>query len=50
MNAIKEHILTGLMFFTGLLGLFSGEYIISSALFAASTYTSSVGASRRTVR
>lgn len=48
MNAIKNHILTGLVFITGLIGLFSGEYIISSALFAAATYTSSVGASHRT--
>lgn len=47
MKIVKEHFLTGLVFVTGLIGLFSGEYIISSALFAASTYTSSVLASRR---
>lgn len=33
---------TGLAFLTGIFGFMSGEYIISSALFAVTTYASSM--------
>jgi hypothetical protein len=46
MNILKDYFLTSLMFISGLIGLYSGEYIISSALFAASTYTASMLSSR----
>ncbi|MDT4332418.1 hypothetical protein ACQE3E_19245 [Methylomonas sp. MED-D] len=47
MSNLQRDILTGLIFVTGLVGFFSGEYIISSALFAASTYASNLGGDDR---
>lgn len=41
-NLIRD-IVTGLAFIAGIIGVISGEYIISSALFAATTYTSNMG-------
>jgi hypothetical protein len=42
MNNLSKHLLTGLLFITGIYGVFNGEFIISSALFAITTYTSSI--------
>jgi hypothetical protein len=42
MNGLIKNILTGLAFVTGIVGFMSGEYIISSALFAVTTYTSNI--------
>lgn len=44
MNGLIRNILTGLMFVTGIVGFLSGEYIISSALFAVTTYISNMNA------
>ncbi|MDD2762034.1 MAG: hypothetical protein PHH11_17295 [Methylomonas sp.] len=41
MNSLPK-ILTGLTFIAGMIGFINGEYIISSALFAATTYTSNM--------
>jgi CheY-specific phosphatase CheX len=42
MSDLYKDILTGLIFITGLLGFLSGEFIISSALFAAAAIASNV--------
>lgn len=42
MNDFYKDILTGTVFVTGLLGFVSGEFIISSALFATATIASNV--------
>ena len=42
MKDLYKDILTGLVFMTGLLGFLSGEFIISSTLFAASAIASNV--------
>lgn len=42
MNSLSKHLLTGVLFAVGLYGVVNGEYIISSALFAITTYTSSI--------
>ena len=42
MNNLSKHLLTGLLFVAGIYGIFNGEFIISSALFAITTYTSSI--------
>lgn len=44
MNGLLKNILTGLAFVTGVIEFMSGEYIISSALFAVTTYTSNINA------
>lgn len=44
MSRLIKHLITGLTFFAGIIGFVNGEYIISSALFAAATYTSNMGA------
>ena len=46
MTKIQRDILTGLVFVTGAISFISGEFIISSALFAATTYTSNLCVSR----
>ena len=40
MNELKKDILTATMFIAGLVGFISGEFIISSALFASAAITS----------
>lgn len=47
MSDFYKDILTGAIFITGLLGFVSGEYIISSALFAAATIASNVNHNRK---
>ncbi len=42
MNNLHLNILNGLIFMTGVIGFMSGEFIISSALFATTTYTSNI--------
>lgn len=42
MNNLYKDILTGLVFITGLFGFVSGEFIISSTLFAAATIASNI--------
>ena len=42
MNDFYKDILTGTVFATGLLGFVSGEFIISSALFATAAIVSNV--------
>jgi hypothetical protein len=41
--------LTGVAFVTGIIGFFEGEYIISSALFAFTTYTSAMNSDGKNV-
>jgi CheY-specific phosphatase CheX len=47
MNDLSKDILTGLVFITGLYGFVSGEYIISSTLFATATIASNVNQNRK---
>ena len=42
MNELQKDILTATMFVTGLVGYISGEFIISSTLFASAAITSNV--------
>ena len=42
MNELQKDILTATMFIAGLVGFISGEFIISSALFASAAITSNV--------
>lgn len=50
MNDLQKDILTGTIFITGLLGFISGEFIISSALFATSAIASNINLTRKKVR
>ena len=47
MSDFYKDILTGIMFITGLFGFLSGEFIISSALFASATVASNININRR---
>jgi len=47
MNDFYRDILTGVVFMTGLIGFLSGEYIISSTLFAAAAIASNVNINRK---
>ena len=47
MNDLYKDILTGLVFMTGLFGFISGEFIISSALFATAAIASNVNINRK---
>lgn len=47
MNDLYKDVLNGLVFMVGLLGFISGEFIISSALFATSAIASNVNSNRR---
>ncbi|MDO9270816.1 MAG: hypothetical protein Q7T96_17065 [Methylobacter sp.] len=47
MNDFYKDILTGTVFITGLLGFISGEFIISSALFATSAIASNINLNRK---
>jgi CheY-specific phosphatase CheX len=42
MNDFHKDVLIGLMFSVGILGFISGEFIVSSTLFAASAISSNV--------
>ncbi len=47
MKDLYKDILTGLVFMIGLLGFLSGEFIISSTLFAAAAIASNVNVNRK---
>jgi hypothetical protein len=47
MNDLQKDILNGLAFMTGVIGFMSGEFIISSALFASTTVASNVNINRK---
>ncbi|MBT9099985.1 hypothetical protein [Methylovulum psychrotolerans] len=47
MNDFYKDIVIGIVFATGLLGFVSGEFIISSALFATAAVASNVNTNRR---
>ncbi|MFK5949256.1 MAG: hypothetical protein QM500_10870 [Methylococcales bacterium] len=42
MNTLNKDIFTGLMFVSGLFGFISGEFIISSTLFASAAISSNI--------
>jgi hypothetical protein len=50
MSDLYKDILIGAVFITGLLGFFSGEYIISSTLFASAAIASNINLNRKKVR
>ncbi|MCF7965963.1 hypothetical protein V3O24_13175 [Methylobacter sp. Wu8] len=47
MNDLYKDILIGTVFITGLLGFISGEFIISSTLFATAAIASNVNLNRK---
>ena len=47
MNDLYKDILIGAVFATGLLGFVSGEFIISSALFATAAVASNISLNRK---
>jgi len=47
MNDLHKDILTGLVFIIGLFGFLSGEFIISSALFATAAIASNINVNRK---
>jgi CheY-specific phosphatase CheX len=47
MNDLQKDILNGLAFITGVIGFMSGEFIISSALFASTTVASNINLNRK---
>ena len=47
MNDLYKDILTGTLFVTGLIGFISGEFIISSTLFATAAVASNVNTNRK---
>jgi len=47
MNDFYKDILTGTIFIIGLLGFISGEFIISSTLFAAAAIASNINLNRK---
>ncbi|MDX8129414.1 hypothetical protein JWZ98_15010 [Methylomonas sp. EFPC1] len=47
MNDLQKDILNGLAFITGVIGFMSGEFILSSALFASTTVASNINANRK---
>jgi CheY-specific phosphatase CheX len=47
MNDFYKDILTGLVFIIGLLGFISGEFIVSSVLFASAAVASNVNVTRK---
>ena len=49
MNDLHKDILIGVMFTIGVLGFISGEFIVSSTLFAASAISSNVLLTRRLI-
>jgi len=47
MNDFYKDILTGAVFLTGLVGFISGEFILSSTLFASAAIASNVNLNRK---
>ena len=50
MNEFYKDILIGAVFVIGLMGFFSGEFIISSTLFASAAIASNVNLNRKRVK
>jgi CheY-specific phosphatase CheX len=50
MNEFYKDILIGVVFVIGLMGFFSGEFIISSTLFASAAIASNVNLNRKRVK
>lgn len=50
MNDLQKDILTGTVFIIGLLGFISGEFIISSTLFASAAIASNVNVNRKRIK
>jgi CheY-specific phosphatase CheX len=50
MNDFYKDVLIGILFITGLIGFISGEFIISSTLFAAAAIASIVNFNRKQVK
>ncbi|MGZ8915481.1 MAG: hypothetical protein ACXW1Z_20535 [Methylobacter sp.] len=50
MSDFYKDILTGAVFVTGLIGFISGEFIISSALFATAAIASNVNLNRKRIK
>jgi hypothetical protein len=50
MNDFHKDILTGALFIIGLLGFFSGEFTISSALFGTAAIASNINLYRKKVK
>ncbi|WNB76105.1 hypothetical protein [Methylomonas koyamae] len=47
MTNVQKDILNGLAFITGIVGFLSGEFIISSLLFATTTFASNININRK---
>ncbi|MDO9139690.1 MAG: hypothetical protein Q7U38_05115 [Methylobacter sp.] len=50
MSDFHKDILTGTVFVTGLLGFISGEFIISSTLFASAAIASNINVNRKRIK
>ena len=50
MSDFQKDVLTGLMFLTGLFGFMSGEFIISSTLFASAAISTNIKVSRKLLK
>jgi hypothetical protein len=49
MNDIQRDVLIGLMFLTGIFGFISGEFVVSTVLFAAAAIYSNIAINRQRV-
>ena len=47
MSNLQKDILTGLVFAAGVIGFMAGEFIISSALLATTTFVSNINVNRK---
>jgi len=47
MNDIQRDVLIGLMFLTGIFGFISGEFVVSTVLFAAAAIYSNIAINRQ---
>ncbi len=50
MTDLQKDILTGAIFLTGIVGFISGEFILSSTLFASAAIASSLNVSRKSTK
>ncbi len=50
MTDLQKDIVTGAIFLTGIVGFISGEFIISSTLFATAAISSSLSMSRKNTK
>jgi hypothetical protein len=49
MNDIQRDVLIGLMFLTGIFGFISGEFVVSTVLFASAAIYSNIAINRQRV-